>query len=310
MTKLPTLNYVAAMALGVTLAFTTACNSEKPTPRQLDTKTRTFPRSVANDNESNTSVTAPDLVAEPAPLVPEPILEPVVPEPKTFSEFVAAGKKAHRNGDFADSILLLEQAARKKPNHATPIVHMARAYLELGQIDEARSMAEKAVEINPSSSFSWNTLGRVELAEGDSDAAIASFTRATDENEDNSYAWNNLGYVLIGQENFEEAAEALENATSGSNPTAYMWNNLGMAYEHLDMISEARAAYRQASDIGSLKAEASLERLEGVVSLVPSDEEDLIDEDSDSDDGPIEGEVIDEEGFQSSVDNQESIIGC
>jgi tetratricopeptide (TPR) repeat protein len=66
---------------------------------------------------------------------------------------------------------------------------------------------------------------------------------------------------------YEEAANALEKATSTWDPTAYMWNNLGMAYEHLDKLELARAAYRQASDLGSNSAEESLVRLEGVDSI-------------------------------------------
>src|SRR5690606_35029064 len=121
--------------------------------------------------------------------------------------------------------------------------------------------------------LAWNTLGRVELAEHDHEAAIVSFERAVLENEDNSYAWNNLGFLYIETGDHEAAAEALEQATSGAAPTSYMWNTLGMAYEPLDKIVEARAAYRQAADAGSAKAQANVERLEGVVSLVPGDEE-------------------------------------
>jgi Flp pilus assembly protein TadD len=52
-----------------------------------------------------------------------------------------------------------------------------------------------------------------------------------------------------------------------------MWNNLGMAYEHLDRIREARAAYRQAAAAGSSKGEANLHRLEGVRSLRHDDDD-------------------------------------
>jgi tetratricopeptide (TPR) repeat protein len=72
------------------------------------------------------------------------------------------------------------------------------------------------------------------------------------------------------QNRFEEAATALENATSGTSPAAYMWNNLGMAYEHLDRIREARAAYRQAATAGSARGQANVQRLEGVTSLRPA----------------------------------------
>ncbi len=46
-----------------------------------------------------------------------------------------------------------------------------------------------------------------------------------------------------------------------------MWNNLGMAYERLDRIVEARAAYEKGSETGSTLATVHLERLEGVTSV-------------------------------------------
>jgi Flp pilus assembly protein TadD len=170
-------------------------------------------------------------------------------------------------GSYAQAVEFFAKATEARPGQALPRLQMARALLATGESAKAREQIEAALEIDGSSSDAWNTMGRVELAEGDRDAAIASFQRAVDEDEDNSYAWNNLGYVLIEAQRYEESVTALENATTGRKPTSYMWNNLGMAYEHLDMLVEARAAYRQGADLGSTKAQANLARLEGVVSL-------------------------------------------
>jgi Flp pilus assembly protein TadD len=212
-------------------------------------------------------------VAEEIPsIVEERVAEPV-PEPEKFSGFMHRGKSRFQARDFEGARADYEVAVAKRPENFRARIQLGRTLLSIGDVEDAREQVEMAIEIDASSSLAWNTLGRVELAEKDFDAAIVSFERAVEENEDNSYAWNNLGFVHMEEEDYEAAAEALEAATSGASPTGYMWNNLGMAYEHLDRITLARASYRQASELGSERAEENFKRLEGVVSLVVEDEE-------------------------------------
>ncbi len=267
-----TKTFMFALLLG-----TVACGGGDSKPKEENKGE--FPASLSKVSTSDhTSVVDPRSAAqaqpsmrEPAPVVaaPEPEVEPV-----KFSGFMHRGKSRFSSQDFSGAAADYEEAAQKRPESFRPRVQLARTYLALGKIASAREHAELAIEIDGASSLAWNTLGRVELAEHDHEAAVVSFERSVEENDDNSYAWNNLGFVLIEEEDYEGAVEALEAATSGAAPTSYMWNNLGMAYEHLDQIVLARASYRQASELGSGRAQDNFDRLEGVVSLVvtPSDE--------------------------------------
>jgi len=47
-----------------------------------------------------------------------------------------------------------------------------------------------------------------------------------------------------------------------------MWNNLGTAYEQLDQLDDARAAFDKGGVLGSKEAMASRKRLEGVKTTV------------------------------------------
>jgi Flp pilus assembly protein TadD len=208
-----------------------------------------MPPSVAATTPELTSVKP---VATPAPApTPEAEVQPVVDKSKD---------------ELLDQLTF---DAERKPGDVRLRIRLARALLDAGKVREARTAAERAVEVDEKSPGAWHVLGRVEMAERDFAAASTSFQRAVQEDPENSHAWNNLGYTLMEQSKFEEAAAALENATSGTSPAPYMWNNLGMAYEHLDRIREARAAYRQAASAGSARGQANLERLEGVTSLRP-----------------------------------------
>jgi tetratricopeptide (TPR) repeat protein len=273
MTRLTTL--CTAFAFALTAACTGGDTNENDETKELGIE---LPSAVADKSEKAMTRPAPAPIVETVPVARAPSVEPdPEPAPTTYREMMAEGKQSYADGDYDEALELFADAAAKRRAVATPRIEMARTLLRMDRVSKAREHAQVAIEIDPSSSYAWNTLGRVELAEGEREAAIASFERSVEENEDNAYAWNNLGLTLLLDERYEDAAAALESATSGSVQKAYMWNNLGLAYEHLDRIVEARAAYRQASDLGSAKGEASLERLEGVVSLLPADVEEDVD---------------------------------
>jgi len=152
--------------------------------------------------------------------------------------------------------------------HPVDALAAARKLLDEKQYDKALTLANIGVKRMPKRSGAWNTLGRVQLQMGKRKDAIASFEKAVDLNPKNSYARNNLGLALIYDKRFEEAADALEQAVELEPVEAYMWNNLGMAYEQLDRLDDARVAYGNAVEMESDLARESLDRLEGVKSVM------------------------------------------
>jgi Flp pilus assembly protein TadD len=224
---------------------------------------------AASQSESTAASAMPSSVAASQPeltsVKPTAAQPSSAPEPKSIQPEVKP--MVDKSADEVLDRMTFE--AERKPNDVRLRVKLARALLEAGKMSEARSQAERAVEVDEQSPSAWHVLGRVEMAERDFAAAATSLQRVVDKEPENSHAWNSLGYALIEQGKYEEAAAAMERATSGANPAAYMWNNLGMAYEHLDRIREARAAYRQAASAGSTKGQMNLQRLEGVRSLRP-----------------------------------------
>jgi Flp pilus assembly protein TadD len=150
------------------------------------------------------------------------------------------------------------------------ILQKARKAIEGKKLDRAMTLAQLACVKAPKRSAPWNTLGRVQLHKGDRKGAIESFEKAVELNPKSSYAQNNLGLALIYDKRYDEAIDALKEATELETPRAevsYMWNNLGMAYEHLDRLEEARDAYRKAANLDHEGASANLARLEGVKSV-------------------------------------------
>ena len=212
----------------------------------------------------------PEITAETEVIVPPNEVETL---PTTYEALMKEGRVLLNKKD-SKVVDYFSAAVEMRPKRAFPKVQNARALLLVNRVEEAFTLVEEALDMNPGLSLGWNTLGRIHLAKDDGTSAISAFSKAVEEDAENSYAWNNLGYTLLLRGDYQAAAEALEEATSGNNVTQYMWNNLGLAYEHLDLIPDARSAYRQAAETGSGKAQASLERLRGVVSVstVPTGE--------------------------------------
>ena len=252
-----------------TAMLATACSDGSVSEPSTEAAPERFPESAAKpDTNSRTAQVPLGGPAQPEIPARETARVATNPEPAKFSEFMKRGRARFRGQDLEGALVDYRAAINSRPESQQAQIQTARTLLALGRGSEARSYAEAAIDADGTSSLAWNTMGRVELAEGDHDAALASFERATEEDVDNSYAWNNLGFVLMAEERYEDAVGALQEATSGIAPKAFMWNNLGMAFEHLDQIAMARAAYRQAGIDGSEKALANVERLKGVVSLV------------------------------------------
>ena len=107
----------------------------------------------------------------------------------------------------------------------------------------------------------------MQLTRGMRKDAITSFEKAVELNPKSSFAQNNLGLAYIYDGRYDDAVDALEEATELEPVESYMFNNLGMAYEHLDRLDDARDAYHKSAELKNERARENLARLEGVKSV-------------------------------------------
>lgn len=218
----------------------------------------------------------PAVIAAPEPVAPPPMpapaeVAPVTPPPvapATYAEALAQGKAAEASGDHARARQLLEAAVKLDKKAVEPHLELARVFIATGERGLAVAAARKAVKLAPESSSAYNTLGRAELARFNYDGAVDAFVHAVELNPDNAWAWNNLGFIHLQRKHYREAVDALVEATARQGVEGYMWNNLGTAYEHLDLLDDARAAFEAGGKLGSKEALASRKRLQGVKTIV------------------------------------------
>ena len=245
---------------------------------------------AACGTEERTSRKAPNDVAAlpPAPMVAkvEPAAPPVIEMPAVivaaaptkYGEAIEDGRVAIAKGDVVHARELFEAAIRLDAKQADPHVELARLAIATKEKAFAITEAKKAVKLAPDSSRAWNTLGRAELARWSYQGAHDAFEKAAELDPDNAWAWNNLGFTELSFKSYQAAVDALVVAVGKPGATGFMWNNLGTAYEHLDLLDEARDAFEHGGKLGSREAVASRKRLEGVTPMIAVGKEPPADE--------------------------------
>ena len=113
-------------------------------------------------------------------------------------------------GRTPEAITALRKAADLDPIAAATWVHLAFAYVALGDMESARSAIDRAREITPDDSWAWFTVGSMALLEGRPVEAATAMERAPEE------FWRIAGAALtqhsIGKET--AARDALETLTA------------------------------------------------------------------------------------------------
>ncbi len=90
-----------------------------------------------------------------------------------------------RRGEKEKAVAEAEEASRLAGEDPLVQVRLARMYIDSGQIDRARIVAERAIDLAPKLSSAWAIRGRVSRASGDAHRALADFHQAVNFSPDN-----------------------------------------------------------------------------------------------------------------------------
>jgi TolB protein len=181
------------------------------------------------------------------------------------------------------------QAAQLDPNGAAVATVLARACVELGDVDGALPEAERATEIEPGSAEAHAVLAEVYLSSGQDQDALdeADLALVQNINSANAHrirAWiyqlvdndmgraagelqiaaglqpelwlrrHELGLLLLQAENYNTAIIAFQDALN-IRPKAVTYAGIGEAYYRLEQYDQARASLQQAIALGANDAD-------------------------------------------------------
>ncbi len=256
--------------------------------------------------------------------------DPVVFAPATYEN----GEAAYRDRDYTEARRIFSTLVSDRPNHAwghymlglsewkagqlieaetafrrvleldedhvKSLVNLGRVLLELDRPEEARELALRARDIDPTSGGALRTLARAESGVGNPDSAVAVYEAAIRLNPEDAWSMNNLGLIRVELGRFEEAIGPLARATELRGDVPVFHNNLAAALEGAGYGSSALAEFERTVELDPqyAKAVASVDRLTQVTGLTDRESLDLVVYSAAFVDGLVEheAEVGEEEG--------------
>ena len=149
-------------------------------------------------------------------------------------------------GDRAAAMRAYEAALELAPDHYQVLVEAAVVFDEVGRVQEAEALFERAVRLIPDRPHAYGLLAERRLLRGEGRAAHAAAARgianatAVDRN---LWALLSESYVMKGD---LEAAVRARRASLGVEETAAGWTRLAELFEELELMNEARRARAKA----------------------------------------------------------------
>ncbi len=126
---------------------------------------------------------------------------------------------------------------------------IAKSFLALKKIDEARIYFNKILNLNPSDFEVIKDLGNSYQTDGDIDKAKEYYRKSISINDSYAPALCNLGSIELNYGNKEEALTLLLRATQSDPKLSTAWSNLANVYIYFDKKEESKIACRRAIDL-------------------------------------------------------------
>lgn len=131
------------------------------------------------------------------------------------------------------------------PDAAEPYYVLARAQLDMRQLDAAEKMLRETLRRDPKFAKAQSLYGTLLDVRGDAGAA-ARHRRAIALEPKNANFRNNLGFSLYLRRDYRAAIKAFEAALERDGSLRRVHNNLGFAYGRLGEMDKAAAEFAQA----------------------------------------------------------------
>ena len=96
---------------------------------------------------------------------------------------------------------------------------LGKAYLTLGQKEQALQAYQKAIDINPYYWFNYNSLGQAYSQLGEYDKALIALRRVIELEPENSFGYLNVGVILLSAGKIRESVSPTSRSRFRSSHT-------------------------------------------------------------------------------------------
>jgi tetratricopeptide (TPR) repeat protein len=168
-----------------------------------------------------------------------------------------------RRGAHEEALLQAQEALRLAEDDPTIAVQLGEMWLSLGRLDQARTLADQAIDTDPRAAAAWGLRARVKLRDGQHEAALADLHRALEFSPHDQKLLLEAAevYRVLGRPNRAlSVLAALRETYPGGEAPAHVFHLEGLAFAALGRHGEAIDAYVAAVERDLTNAE-NLSRL-------------------------------------------------
>ncbi|MFH0793174.1 MAG: tetratricopeptide repeat protein [bacterium] len=191
------------------------------------------------------------------------------PSGAAVTDAINEGRRLIREEKYEEAHSLLSEALKRHPNASYVRVHLARALLGLGRVDEGLAEAQEAARQLPDSSIAFNTAGRALRLKGKSMEALQAFRKAVENDPHNPWPCNNAGLIQFERGELAKAEELFSMAVQSDGENPIFWFNLGRAHFEKKDYARASAAFER-----TLQLDPDYSEAKRYLNQIPTERED------------------------------------
>ncbi len=169
--------------------------------------------------------------------------------PDNLGHRAAALEVSLSKGAYEDVITKAKEILRKDERNVDAMYALAQANFQLGRYELARSVIERAVELNKNRADLFNLFGSTELKLNNKAGAMVNYRKAVELRPQYPEARNNLGVLYHDARDFQSAAAQFEEAIRVYPDFKEAFLNLGNAYKGMKRYKDAELAFKRSVEI-------------------------------------------------------------
>ncbi|RMF92401.1 MAG: tetratricopeptide repeat protein, partial [Candidatus Schekmanbacteria bacterium] len=152
-----------------------------------------------------------------------------------------------RNFIWLDSLSLWQDAAKKSPLKARPLINLGTALLENYELDKAAQCFKKVIQIKSDSVEAYLNLGLINILKRDYGNAYRLFKKAESINPKDANVHMNLGNFFRDTGDFQKAVAEYKKAIALDDTLNDAYGNLGIVYSRIGKMREAEEELKKAA---------------------------------------------------------------
>ena len=140
---------------------------------------------------------------------------------------------AHRAGRLSEAEKGYQEILKRRPDWGQALNALGNLFLDQDRPDKAKTIFEKAANLNPSDLSACYSLGRLKQLENDHQGAIIIYKAMLDQQPNAGIVWNNLGVAYRETGKSDDAIASFRAAVKFAPQMPEAWNNLGVAQDEI-----------------------------------------------------------------------------